>query len=427
MTVLTSHPDTFEQPQDDEIVLSVKNVSKRFCRDLKQSLFYGVQDIAGEVFGDRRKNVELRKGEFWALNDVSFQLRRGEALGLVGANGAGKTTLLKIISGLIKPDNGSVEIKGRVAPLIALGAGFNPILTGRENIYVNMSILGLSKKEIDERFDQVLEFAEIGEAIDAPVQSYSSGMAARLGFASAIHTEPDILLIDEVLAVGDIRFRAKCHRRLFELRQRGVSFILVSHQTQSILNVCNSAIYLSKGNILMSGDVESVLSQYENDLFITVQISESKIYLPESEKSNQWGIKIKALFFRDENEEIATHPETGKAFDLCLILKAHKNISDIGITLDIQGINQIDQSCLVLSSFNDKQVFSLTPGEWEVRMQMPCFCLKAGSYSVKAYIRQNSINTIDFVENFKFNVSSKDSIGRSSFYQPRSWKIFEAE
>jgi lipopolysaccharide transport system ATP-binding protein len=427
MTVLTSHEDTFKQPQDDEVVLSVKNVSKRFCRDLKKSLFYGIQDIAGEVLGARRKDVELRKGEFWALNDVSFELRRGEALGLVGANGAGKTTLLKIISGLIKPDHGSVEIKGRVAPLIALGAGFNPILTGRENIYVNMSILGLSKEEIDERFDQVVEFAEIGEAIDAPVQSYSSGMAARLGFACAIHTEPDILLIDEVLAVGDIRFRAKCNRKLFALCQRGVSFVLISHQTQSILNVCNSAIYLSKGNILMSSDVESVLSQYENDLFITEQISESQISLPEREKNNQWGINIKALFFRDENEEILTHPETGKAIDFCIIVKANQNISDIGVTLDIQGINQSEQSCLVLSSFNDKQEFSITPGEWEIRMQMPCFCLKAGSYLTKAYIRQNSMNTIDLVENFKFNVFSQDSMGRSSFHQPRSWKIVEAE
>ncbi|MFM5947189.1 MAG: ABC transporter ATP-binding protein, partial [Dolichospermum sp.] len=147
-----SEQDLHNRSEDKEVVLSIKNLSKRFCRDLKRSLLYGVQDIAGEVFGSQRQNVELRKGEFWSLKDVNLELRRGEALGLVGANGAGKTTLLRIISGLIMPDHGSVEVKGRVAPLIALGAGFNPILTGRENIYVNMSILGLSKQEIEARF-----------------------------------------------------------------------------------------------------------------------------------------------------------------------------------------------------------------------------------------------------------------------------------
>ncbi|MEL6502772.1 MAG: ABC transporter ATP-binding protein, partial [Cyanobacteria bacterium J06623_1] len=181
------------------------------------------------------------KREFWALSDISFELKKGEALGLVGKNGSGKSTLLRIIAGLIKPDTGTVRVKGRIAPLIALGAGFNPILTGRENIYANMSILGLSKREIDERFAEVVEFAEIGEAINAPVRSYSSGMAARLGFASAIHTEPDIILIDEVLAVGDSKFKTKCYNKLHELRQKRKSFIMVSHSSHAIATVCESA------------------------------------------------------------------------------------------------------------------------------------------------------------------------------------------
>ncbi len=168
------------QSEDTEILISVDNVSKKFCRDLKQSLFYGVQDIATELIGGGRKSDTLRSKEFWALKDVSFQLRRGEALGLIGSNGAGKSTLLRIISGLIKPDTGCVKVRGRLAPLIALGAGFNPILTGRENIYANMSILGLSTKEIEERFQDVIDFSGIDDAIDAPVQTYSSGMAARL-------------------------------------------------------------------------------------------------------------------------------------------------------------------------------------------------------------------------------------------------------
>jgi lipopolysaccharide transport system ATP-binding protein len=232
---------------DDNIVLSVTGVSKKFCRSLKRSLLYGVKDVAAEMTGLRSRQDALRKDEFWALENVSFQVRQGEALGLIGKNGSGKSTLLRMIAGLIKADTGSIEIKGRVAPLIALGAGFSPILTGRENIYANMSILGLSKKEIKERFDDVVAFAEVGEAIDAPVQTYSSGMAARLGFASAIFTEPDILLIDEVLAVGDAKFQAKCSTKLAELSDKGTTFILVSHNSMVINAVCSSAIYLARG------------------------------------------------------------------------------------------------------------------------------------------------------------------------------------
>jgi lipopolysaccharide transport system ATP-binding protein len=240
----------------DDIILSVDRVSKRFCRDLKKSLLYGLQDITTDLVGMRQESEHLRPKEFWALDDVSFQLRRGDALGLVGKNGSGKSTLLRIIAGLIKPDRGSVRIKGRVAPLIALGAGFNPILSGRENIYTNMSILGLSKAEIEERFDDVVAFAEIGDALDSPVQSYSSGMAARLGFASAIHTFPDILLIDEVLAVGDAKFRTKCYQHLAKLREQGTSFILVSHNALSIMAICDTAIYLSKSKLKLSGEAK---------------------------------------------------------------------------------------------------------------------------------------------------------------------------
>ena len=258
--------DSQTEHNDSNVVLSVKNVSKRFCRDLKKSMLYGIQGIGGEIFGAQRQDVELRKGEFWALKDVNLELRRGEALGLVGTNGAGKTTLLRVISGLIAPDHGSVEIKGRVAPLIALGAGFNPILTGRENIYVNMSILGLSKKEIDERFDEVIDFAEIGEAIDSPVQTYSSGMGARLGFACAIHTEPDILLIDEVLAVGDVRFQSRCFNKIGELRQNKVAIIMVTHNLHHVSRFCPYALYLNQGKAISFGDSEVVISQYMKDL-----------------------------------------------------------------------------------------------------------------------------------------------------------------
>ncbi|WP_414527893.1 polysaccharide ABC transporter ATP-binding protein [Nodularia chucula] len=424
MTLLTSDQDTFEQPQDDEVVLSVKNVSKRFCRDLKRSLFYGIQDIGGEVFGARRKDVALRKGEFWALNDVSFELRRGEALGLVGANGAGKTTLLRIISGLIKPDHGSVEIKGRVAPLIALGAGFNPILTGRENIYVNMSILGLSKEEIDERFDQVVEFAEIGEAIDAPVQSYSSGMAARLGFASAIHTEPDILLIDEVLSVGDIKFRAKCHRRLSNLRDKGVSFVLVSHNTQAIFTACTHAVYLRKGEVIDSGSVNHVIRQYEQDIFSLKQNIQCHNFWEINQTENILeDLGIISISFQNSLGEIISPVKTGEEVQVCVKLYAKKLINKISAYILITQESGENDVMLSIDSGNEGFFMKAPLGISILKMTIPQLCLCPGNYIMKVIIKHNKISVIDYADNLPFVVESYFCMNRSLFYQPHAWEL----
>ncbi|HBY08814.1 MAG TPA: ABC transporter ATP-binding protein, partial [Chloroflexi bacterium] len=224
----------------DSLVI-VENVSKKFCRSLRQSLWYGVKDLGSEMIGRQKNNETLRDNEFWAVRGVSLSVKRGETLGLIGHNGAGKTTLLRMLNGLIKPDQGRIEIKGRMQALIALGAGFNPVLSGRENIYINASVLGFSKSQIDGLYDQIVDFSGLEEFIDMPVQSYSSGMAVRLGFSVAAHLEPDILLVDEVLAVGDLAFKTKCQTRIQDLRDCGVAIILVSHNLHTISHVCNRA------------------------------------------------------------------------------------------------------------------------------------------------------------------------------------------
>ncbi len=228
-----------------ETLVTVKGLKKRFCRNLKRSLFYGVEDIGRECLGlDPRQG--LRSGEFWANDDISFELKRGECLGLIGGNGAGKSTLLKQLAGLIKPDAGEIEIHGRVGALIELGAGFNPLLSGLENIYINGSVLGMGKREIDKKLDQILAFADIGDFIEAPVQSYSSGMKVRLGFAIAAHLEPDVLLIDEVLAVGDAAFRARCYNLITDLL-RNCAVIFVSHNSAMIQRYCTRGLLLQNG------------------------------------------------------------------------------------------------------------------------------------------------------------------------------------
>lgn len=423
MTHTTLVNSVNKPPNESDIVLSVKNVSKRFCRDLKRSLFYGVQDIAGEVIGARRKDIELRKGEFWALNDVSFELQRGEALGLVGANGAGKTTLLRIISGLIRPDHGSVEVNGRVAPMIALGAGFNPILTGRENIYVNMSILGLSKEEIDDRFEDVVAFAEIGEAIDAPVQSYSSGMAARLGFASAIFTEPEILLIDEVLAVGDIKFRVKCYRKLAQLRQKGVAFVLVSHSPQSILSICDTSAYLKKGFLVAKGDSSTIMSSYEEDLFdLKKSYCNSVLSLPQKENADSSGIDIISLFFRDRKNQITQEITSGQSITFCIKCRALGNYSNLEVGLIVREVNGEGEPILHLVSSRDGMLFESSPSFFELHLKLLFCCLKPGLYTAKTWISQYPhFHMYDAVESFLFRVTGTYN-ENSVFYQPRQWR-----
>jgi lipopolysaccharide transport system ATP-binding protein len=255
--------------ENNEVLVKVEGLSKKFCKDLKTSLWYGVKDLASNAFGNKAQR-SLRDKEFWAVKDVNFELRRGECLGLIGHNGAGKSTLLKILNGLINPDEGKVTINGRVGALIELGAGFNPILTGRENIYNNGAVLGFTKAEIDAKVEAIIDFSEIREFIDMPVQNYSSGMKVRLGFAVAAQMEPDVLIIDEVLAVGDVAFRMKCYNKITSLLSK-TAIIFVSHSMPQISKLCTKSILLSSGSVkTYSKNISEVVISYLQDRPINI-------------------------------------------------------------------------------------------------------------------------------------------------------------
>lgn len=408
---------------ESEVILSVNNISKKFCRDLKRSMLYGIQDIASELSGLRCENRHLRSKEFWALQDISFAVKRGEAIGLIGRNGGGKSTLLRIISGLIKPDTGEVEVRGRIAPLIALGAGFSPVLTGRENIYANMSILGVSQKEIRKRFDAVVDFAELGDAINTPIQSYSSGMSARLGFACAIFSEPDILLLDEVLSVGDILFRMKCYRRLAALRQKGTTFVLVSHNPQTILSMCDTALYLQKGCLVQSGDANTVMQQYEADLFTVSQgRSTGFITLPEKPREQSTGVDIRAIYFRNMQGERINAPTSGEMVQLCV--QCHSNIELNDAELGVLIQDQVGEGdwMLNLSSERDQQPLRLVHGNNELRCILPHCGLRLGSYMAKITVSCPPNFVFDMVAPFYFNVTSNELMTQCNFYQLRYWE-----
>lgn len=249
---------------ENDSVLRVENLHKKFCRTLRHSMYYGVADSVRSVLGVPYGTDRLRNNEFWALEDINFELRRGEALGIIGANGSGKSTLLRLITGIFPPDKGRIAFAGRIGALIAVGAGFHPHMTGRENIYLNGTILGMKRREIDAKLDEIIAFADIGDFLEAPISTYSSGMRVRLGFAIAVHCEPDILLVDEVLSVGDLAFRNKSMRKMREFRAKANALIFISHNLDQIRVLCDRVIIMDHGRLLFDGDSNEGLIRYEN-------------------------------------------------------------------------------------------------------------------------------------------------------------------
>jgi lipopolysaccharide transport system ATP-binding protein len=240
--------------------LEFQNISKKFRRgEGHDSLRDLIPGLFRKTFAGRDQSA-LKRKEFWALQDVTFQVGRGEALGIVGPNGSGKSTTLKLLSGILKPTIGTMKVNGRISALIEVGAGFHPDLTGRENIFLNGAILGMSRMEIQRKMDAIIDFSGISDFIDTPVKRYSSGMYARLGFSIAAHVEPEILLVDEVLSVGDYTFQGRCIQKMNEILKNGTTVIFVSHNMESVLSLCDRAILLVNGKVSREGDPTEIIA-----------------------------------------------------------------------------------------------------------------------------------------------------------------------
>jgi ABC-type polysaccharide/polyol phosphate transport system ATPase subunit len=244
-----------------DVLISVQGASKKFCTDLKRSLRYAVSDVARDLMM-RRRRTDLRRAEFWALWEVSFELRRGEALAVMGANGAGKSTLLKLILGSVRLTGGRITTRGRLAVLSEHGLGFDPVLTGRENAYMSAAVLNIDRRRVDESFDEIVAFAGLEEFIDSPVQIYSNGMRARLGFSVAMYLEPDVLLVDEVLTVGDIGFQRRCIQHAKRYLEGGGSLVLVSHNPHLVQSICDRCLVLDRGKVSYDGSAVEGVARY---------------------------------------------------------------------------------------------------------------------------------------------------------------------
>lgn len=402
---------------ESDVLVRCERVGKLFCRDLKKSLWYAVQDLAADlrgawqtrqpidraslVHGDSRSDTtNMRPDEFWAVNDVSFELKRGQCVGLIGRNGAGKTTLLKLLSGLIKPDRGKIELKGTVGALIALGAAFNPILTGRENVYINGSVLGLKKREINNKFEDILAFAEIGDFIDAPVQNYSSGMKVRLGFAvAAMLVQPDVLLLDEVLAVGDLGFTIKCLNRVREIAQSS-AVVLVSHKLQHISNFCTHAIVMQDGYAIENtSDVQRALDTYVS---VFQEAIASKTFGAGTAELHSVSVRPDVI---EQSDDLRHPPATIR---LAMNIELAPNSKPCRILIAVKTTSEETILRLPCVDPNGTEV-NLTPGLNRLETHLPIGDLNAGCYRIHIVVLEcdSQIVAIRIDNAATFRVTSK--------------------
>jgi lipopolysaccharide transport system ATP-binding protein len=361
----------------DRPVMSVSHLAKKYCRELRRSLWYGLGDMAREFSMRSARDTAgtLRKEEFWALEEVSFELRRGESLAIIGANGAGKSTLLKLLYGLIKPDAGHVRINGRVSALIELGTGFNPVLTGRENVHVSAAMLGMTRRQIALFLEKIVEFSEIGEFIDTPVQYYSSGMTARLAYAVAAHIEPALMLVDEVLAVGDMTYQRKCVNHMLKYLESGGTLVFVSHSPYLIQSMCRRGIVLEHGQLTFCGSAVEALNYYFESQRRVQDVPSRPSYLG-ADKNHP--VVIESIVARAKD---GGDLWTGE--QLQLILK-YNSLAPIHAVWGF-SIWTVDQLVRITGGA-DMTPNLLAAGQGELRCLIPRNPLLAGSYLLKAAI-----------------------------------------
>jgi len=394
----------------NETLVTVENVSKKFCTSTKQSMIYSLQDIAKSICGIQQHNERLKKHEFLAIDNISFKLKRGQCLGLIGKNGSGKSTLLKILNGIIAPDKGRVTIKGKIGALLEVGAGFHPMLTGRENIYINGAILGFTKKEIDRKFDSIVEFAELDQFIDTPVKHYSSGMYIRLGFAIAVQMEPDVLLIDEILAVGDLGFRSKCFNAINRIISNA-AVIFVSHSMPDVNRICSDLCVLSHGKAIFQGSdvpsgIDIYLSSLDKEKYQIFDTGKAKVHSIILE-SNGTAIKDSINFL----DELNVHIEV-------TIAKSIKHPS-----IAINFINQSLQIVAQCHSYYQKFTIKNNGGKMRISIYMGKINLNPGLYNIHLSIQDDCREVLVRHLNFRTLKIKGDFFGQAPVQINADWDV----
>lgn len=415
---------------EDEICVSVRGVSKKFSRSLKRSFVYGARDI-GALLLQQKADDSLRPSEFWAMRDVSFELRRGSSMGIVGLNGSGKTTLLRMICGVLRPTIGEIDVHGRIAPMLALGAGFKPVLSGRENIFLNLALLGVSERDIRARYDSIVDFAELEESIHAPIGTYSSGMRARLGFACAVHTDPKILVVDEVLSVGDAPFRAKCRNRINEMRRAGTSMLLVSHSAVTIDTLSDQCMFLRKGRVVAQGAPAEVLKMYEEDgVAIAASRNAANATKLATRRLNAGSpVGVRSVDIRPQGGGDDGYWLCGRGGELVITLACDRAVENVSINLMIFDLtHQVGETVQFMTSSRDLGWIQLLAGQPVIRIVLPHVGLRPGTYRIKVSVSLGAMHDIlDTVDDLRLVVRDAGMAPNCLYYQSRDWSISGAE
>lgn len=395
-------------------IIEVKNISKKY-RIGSVSSYYSLRDvIAGiakspaQLFKKRAKvDEEIYSDEFWALKDVSFDINRGDILGVVGANGAGKSTLLKILTQITPPTKGEALLRGRVASLLEVGTGFHPELTARENIYLNGAILGMKRWEISNKFDQIIEFAEVGQFLDTPVKHFSSGMYMKLAFSVAAHLEPEILLVDEVLAVGDAAFQKKSLGKMSEVtKQGGRTIIFVSHNMGAIQSLCNRAILLDKGQLKSIGKTEAVVEKYLKN-----SIGAKEILIKDRrDRQGSGKLKVTKVYFKDKDSKVTTFLRSGEDVEIIVEYKVSDNsLKKFDFSIGIDSFLNQTRIAFIGNQMFGKKVNIL---ENPLRIKIKRLPLNAGRYQFTLFFVDPSGDILDWVQKAGiFNVEYGDFYG----------------
>jgi len=400
-----------------DIVIRAEDLSKKYRIGAKQEGYRTLRDtLTGAFVSPFRRARRLLSGQaygaaeldetIWALKEVSFEVKRGEVVGIIGRNGAGKTTLLKILSRITEPTEGYAEIRGRVGSLLEVGTGFHPELTGRENIYLNGAILGMKKAEIERKFDEIVDFSEIGKFIDTPVKHYSSGMYVRLAFAVAAHLEPEILLVDEVLAVGDATFQKKCMGKMGAGAHEGRTVLFVSHNMAAVQRLCNTAVLLDQGQIIAQGTASTVTELYLHNVGNTTLRWERPSTLPATESY------FTRVYMGNQDGEEIEQVTTGGSLSVIMeftVTKRSRNLQlSIGL-LDNLGCQVFGTAPQDAGLASPQEI-----GNYRAVMHFPPDILLAKSYGIKAVLWIPKFGEIDSVDNLFFQVQETASFSNST-------------
>lgn len=367
-----------------------------------------------------RKLRQLRRGsqDFWALRDVTFEVERSEALGIIGHNGAGKSTILKLLSNITTPTSGQITINGRLSALIEVGSGFHPELTGRENVYLSGSILGMRRREITEKLDQIVEFAGIRQFIDVPVKRYSSGMYVRLGFSIAAHLDPDVLLLDEVLAVGDAAFQAKCLQRITDLKHGGKTIVFVSHDLGSVERLCDRVLLVQRGEVAASGPPREVIAEYQRLAggFTASQPPAAQAGI------NTRRIEIRSVVFRDSLGNETSAFKTGGPLSVSIEYFAHERVEDAVFELFFYAGDE-ELHCQLTTESPERRL-EVEPGRGRVEFSCPELGLQPGIYHLDATVVQREpLEGIEWQYHCAMMRVDPGRIVRGRFYTPHDWTI----